>query len=97
MAWVLSGAVIKENRGLLGNLVVGKPEAIRAFSDEDVEYLAPLLVEELTRAASDQQLGFRVGQTGTPVESTKGSLYAYGRSLPNLSTLFLSPLVEFSG
>ena len=97
MAWVLSGAVIKENRGLLVNLVVGKPEAIRAFRDEDVEYLAPLLVEELTRAASDQQLGFRVGQTGTPVESTKGSLYAYGRSLPNLSTLFLSPLVEFSG
>ena len=86
MAWVLSGMVGKENRGLLGNLVAGKPEAVRAFRDEG-----------FTGAASDQQIGFRVGQTGSPAESTKGSLYAYGRSLPNLSPLFLSPLVEFSG
>ena len=34
---------------------------------------------------------------GGPAESTTGSLYAYGRSLTNLSPLFLSPLVEFSG
>jgi hypothetical protein len=96
MGRVLSGGV-KENRGFLGILVAGKPEAVRAFRDEDVEYLAPLLVEGITRAASDQQVGFRVVQTRTPVESTKGSLYAYGWSLPNLSPLFLSPLVEFSG
>jgi hypothetical protein len=81
MARVLSGMVIKENRGVLGILVAGKPEAVRAIGDEDVEYLAPLLVEGLTRAASDQQVGFRVVQTRTPAESTKGSLYAYGRSL----------------
>jgi hypothetical protein len=81
MARVLRGVVVKEDRGLLGYLVASKPEAVRAFSDEDVEYLAPLLVEGLTRAASDQQVGFRVGQTGKPAESTKGSLYAYGRSL----------------
>ena len=47
----------------------------------DVEYLAPLLVEGLTRAAPDEQVGFRVVHTGTPEKSTKGSLYAYGRSL----------------
>ena len=81
MTRVLSGMVVKENRGVLGILVAGKPEAVRAFRDEDVEYLAPLLVEGLTRAASDQQVGFRVGQTRTQAESTKGSLYAYGRSL----------------
>jgi hypothetical protein len=97
MARVLTGVVVKENRGLLGNLVAGKPEAVRAFRDEDVEYLAPLLVEGHTRAASDQQVGFRVVQTRAPAESTKGSLYAYGRSRPNLSPLFLSPLVEFPG
>ena len=51
------------------------------FTVEDVECLAPCLVEGLTRAASDQQVGFRVVQTGAPAESTKGSLYAYGRSL----------------
>jgi len=91
MARVLRGVVVKEDHGLLGYLVAGKPEAVRAFKDEDVEYLAPLLVEGLTRAASDQQVGFRVVQTGTPAEPTdalydrrdsrKGSLYAYGRSL----------------
>ena len=81
MARVLRGVVVKEDHGLLGYLVAGKPEAVRAFRDEDVEYLAPLLVEGLTKAASDQQVGFRVGQTGTSAESAKGSLYVYGRSL----------------
>ena len=81
MARVLRGVVVKENRGFLGILVAGKPEGVRVFRDEDVEYLAPLLVEGLTRAASDEQVGFRVIQTGAHTESTKGSLYAYGRSL----------------
>ena len=81
MAQILRGVVVKENRGFLQDLVAGKPAAVRAIGDEDVEYLAPLLVEGLTKAASDQQVGFRVVHTGAPAESTKGSLYAYGRSL----------------
>src|SRR6267143_5751786 len=81
MARVLRGVVVKENRGFLGILAAGKPEAVRVFRDEDVEYLAPLLVEGLARAASDQQVGFRLVQTVAPAESTKGWLYAYGRSL----------------
>ncbi len=112
MARVLRGVLVKDGRGAMGNLVAGKQEAVRAFGDEDVEYLAPLLVEGLTRAASDQQVGFHVMQIGAPIssqsvgpvfcwssvrfpgtcsseqppgpgsaESTKGSLYAYGRSL----------------
>ncbi len=52
----------------------GKPEAVRAFGDEDVEYLAPLLVEGLTRAASDQQVGFRVVQVSAPIHSQSGGL-----------------------
>ena len=59
-ARVLSGVVVKENRDVLGMLVAGKPEAVRVFRDKDVDYLAPLLVEGLTRAAADQQVGFRV-------------------------------------
>ena len=91
MARVLRGVVVQDNGAFFKNLVSGKPEAVRAFKEEDVEYLAPLLVEGLTRAASDQQVGFQVIQTGTPAEPTdalydrrdsrKGSLYAYGRSL----------------
>ncbi|MBK5280550.1 MAG: hypothetical protein JJE16_00520 [Nitrospiraceae bacterium] len=112
MARVLRGVVLKDSRGLLENLVAGKSETVRAFGDKDIEYLAPLLVEGLTRAASDQQVGFSVVQIDAstspksvgpvfcsssvrfpgvcsseqppgeaPAESTKGSLYAYGRSL----------------
>jgi len=112
MARVLRGVVVEDSRGLLGSLVAGKSETVRAFGDKDIDYLAPLLVEGLTRAAPDQQVGFSVVQIDTPIspksvgpvfcsssvrfpgvclseqqpgeapeESTKGSLYAYGRSL----------------
>ena len=114
MARVLRGVVVQDSRGVLGKLTANanKPEAVRAFGDEDVEYLAPLLVAGLTRAASDQQVGFHVIQSsaptpsqsggltfclsdlrspgvceseqpqgGTSVETTGGSLYAYGQSL----------------
>lgn len=68
MARVLRGVVVKESRGVLGNMVAtNKPEAVRAFGDEDVEYLAPLLVEGLTKAAADQQVGFRVIQVSAPI------------------------------
>ena len=70
MARVLRGVVIKEGRGSLGYLSPGKPAAGRVFAEEEVEYLTPLLTEGLKRAASDQQVGFRVvqssAQTATP-------------------------------
>lgn len=80
MARVLRGVAAKENRGLFGNLIIGRPEAVRVFRDEDVGFLAPLLVEGLARAASDQQVGFRVVQPEV-TESTRGSLYASRQSL----------------
>jgi hypothetical protein len=81
IARVLRGVHIKENRGFLISAIAGKQEAVRVLRDEDVEFLAPLLVEGLARAASDQQVGFRFGRTGAPAEWKQGSLYAYGRSL----------------
>jgi hypothetical protein len=81
MARVLRGVNIKENRGFLVNAIAGKQEAVRVMRDEDVEFLAPLLVEGLARAASDQQVGFRFGQAGARAEWKQGSLYAYGQSL----------------
>lgn len=90
MARVLRGVAVKEDRGLFGNIIIGRPAAVRAFRDEDILFLAPLLAEGLTRAASDQQVGFRVIQPGMS-ELTKGSLYAYGRSL-YLTVPWLIPL-----
>lgn len=90
---VLRGLRIKPTQRALQTLIVGEPEAIRVFADEDVSYLAPLLAEGLARAASDQQVGFRVSTISptmdssepvpqyAPGESVSGSLYAYGRSL----------------
>jgi hypothetical protein len=94
MARVLRGVAVKENRELLGRLILGKQEAVSAFRDEDVQFLAPLLVEGLTRAASDQKVGFRVVQTGMTWESITGSLYAYGQSL-YLTIPWLIPLSQY--
>lgn len=69
MARVLRGVVVKDGRGGLGNLASGKSEAIRAFGNEDVEYLTPLLIEGLTKAAADQQIGFRVVKIIEPIQS----------------------------
>ena len=76
MARILRGVVVKESRGFLGILVATKPEAVRAFRDEDVEFLTPLLVEGLTRAAADQQVGFRVVQISAPInpQSSRATL-----------------------
>ncbi|MGH7148304.1 MAG: hypothetical protein ACREIJ_10460, partial [Nitrospiraceae bacterium] len=74
MARVLRGVVVKDSKGFLANLVANKSETLRAFGDEDVEYLAPLLVEGLTRAASDQQVGFRVVQNGAPITPQPGGV-----------------------
>ena len=70
MARVLRGVVVKDSRGVvLGNLIPGKTVVDRAFEDKDVEYLAPLLVAGLARAASDQQVGFRVVQADKAANS----------------------------
>jgi hypothetical protein len=90
MARVLRGVVVKGDRGPFGNLIIGRPRAIPAFRDEEIHFLAPLLVEGLTRAASDQQVGFRVIRSGMN-DLAKGSLYAYGRSL-YLTVPWLTPL-----
>lgn len=65
MARVLRGVVVKDSRGVSKNSAGDKAEAVRAFGDDDIGYLAPLLVEGLTRAAADQQIGFRVVQVAS--------------------------------
>jgi hypothetical protein len=76
MARTLRGVLIKEGRGALGYLHPGKPEAARVFADEEVEYLTPLLTEGLKRAASDQQVGFRIVQSSTKTAaSSAGAVF----------------------
>ena len=81
MARVLHGVVVKDNRGVLGKLIASKAETVRAFGNEDVEYLAPLLVEGLAKAAPDQQVGFRVVQVGAQVSPQSGGLVVCSSSV----------------
>ena len=85
MARVLRGVILKDGRGVVGSLASGKPETIRVFGDDDIEYLAPLLVEGLTRAASDQQVGFHIVKHSTPARS------------PSAGTVFCLSDVRFPG
>lgn len=66
LARVLRGISIKEHQGLLQDFLAGQPPIVSAFSEDEILYLAPLLTDGLSRAASDQQVGFRLIQTGPP-------------------------------
>ena len=74
MTRVLRGVVVKDTGGVLGSLVGSKPQTMQVFGNEDVEYLAPLLADGLARAASDQQVGFRIVQVSEPVSPQSGGL-----------------------
>jgi hypothetical protein len=67
---VLSGILIRNNEPAAAS--TSSPS--RAFAGSDIGYLAPLISENLRRATSDQQVGFRMGDVA-------GVVYAYGRSL----------------
>ena len=94
MTRVLRGVAVKGDRGPFGNLIIGR-SIVRAFTDEDVQFLAPLLAEGLAKAASDEQVGFSVVQPGM-VELTRGSLYVYRQSL-YLTVPWLTPLSGHGG
>src|SRR5215203_1143705 len=101
LARVLKGILVKEDQGLLRNLVAGQPSMTPAFTEPEIRYLAPLIADAFAKAAPDQQVGFRLVQSGsglsqsvgagvnsspseagmTHMETSRGSLYAYGRSL----------------
>ena len=66
IALVLRGVLVRSDLGIVQNLVAGRSETLRAFSDDNVAYLAPLISDGLTRAAADQQVGFRIEQIGPP-------------------------------
>lgn len=65
LAQVLRGFSVAEKQGLLQDLLAGQPTAVAVFSEDEILYLAPLIAEGLSRAAPDQQIGFRLDRSGT--------------------------------
>ena len=88
LAQVLKGLEVQDQeRGLL-KLFGGAPAPIPVFSDDEIQFLAPLLAEGLRKAAPNERIEYRVQTTlegslleSAVTETTTGSLYAYGRSL----------------
>lgn len=96
IAGVLRGIHVRNEQGLLQELLAGSGQDRRVFSEEEISYFAPLISDGLAHAAPDQQIAFQVVQpasvnsansrspetnTKRTSVSTRASLYAYGRSL----------------
>ena len=69
-------------------MIAGPSSPVPVFSDDQIQFLAPLLAEGLRTAAPDQRIEYRVQATykgyaleSSTTETTAGSLYAYGRQL----------------
>lgn len=82
VARVLRGLQVQEQQRLLQTLVTGASIPVRAFSDEDTEFLASHIATALSQATALQLVGFRVlHTTGAGTETTGGELYLDGHSL----------------
>jgi hypothetical protein len=59
----------------------GGSKPMRIFSDEDAEFLSPLLAQGLSKAKPEQLVGFRVSSSaGSGSEPTTGSIYVQNGS-----------------
>ncbi len=87
IAQVLRGVMVLDERIALSSLLSDQPRTTRVFSEEEIAFLTPLLVTAFTRAAPDQQIGFRIVARGAPSYSTRAGA-GLGSSEPPLA---LSP------
>jgi len=72
------------NDGMSGSsrMSAGGSKPMRIFSDEDVEFLSPLLAQGLSKAKPEQLVGFRVSSSaGSGSEPTAGSIYVQKESI----------------
>ena len=88
IAQVLKGLEVQDQERGLQKILGGMSAPIPVFSDDQIQFLAPLLAEGLRTATPDQHIGYRVETThkgsfleSSTTETTTGSLYAYGRQL----------------
>ena len=88
IAQVLKGIEVQDQERGLQKILRGMSAPTPVFSDDQIQFLAPLLAEGLRTATPDQRIGYRVETThkgsfleSSTTETTTGSLYAYGRQL----------------
>ncbi len=88
IAQVLKGMAVQDQERGIQRLLAGRSSPVPVFSDDQIQFLAPLLAEGLRTAAPTEGVAYRVQTTregsileSSITETTAGSLYAYGRQL----------------
>jgi hypothetical protein len=56
----LQGVIARDESTTMQKVFAKTPPGLRAFSDEDIRFIAPYISSALAQAAPDQQVGFRV-------------------------------------
>jgi hypothetical protein len=85
IARTLSGVMVSERKTALQTAFPKPSSAGRAFSDEDVRFLAPVLTAALRQAAPDQQVGFQVRNYPSALSYSSKSGAGVGSSDPLLA------------
>jgi hypothetical protein len=83
IAKILKG-IYRNNDDMTGSskMSAGGSTPMRIFSDEDTEFLSPLLAQGLSKAKPEQFVGFRVSSSaGSGAEPTTGSIYVHKGSI----------------
>jgi len=76
MAKVLKGLYRNDDMSGSSRMSAGGSKPMRMFSDEDAEFLSPLLAQGLSKANPEQLVGFRISSSaGSGSEPTTGSIY----------------------
>lgn len=77
VARLLRGVQVQTKAGASPTSPASRPKTVRLFSDEEIEFLAPLLSTALARATPDQRVGFSVVRPAAQgAGATEGTLYA---------------------
>ena len=82
MAKVIKGLYSDDSLSGSSRMSAGGSKSMRIFSDEDAEFLSPLLAQGLSKAKPEQVVGFRVpSSAGSGFEPTTGSIYVQKGSI----------------
>jgi len=79
---LVKGVYSEDSQNGSSRMSAGGGRPMRVFSDEDAEFLAPLLAQGLSKAKPEQLVGFRVSSSaGSGSEPTAGSMYVQRGSI----------------
>ena len=82
MIKVVKGMYRNEDMNGSSKMSAGGSKPMRVFSDEDAEFLSPLLTQSLAKAKPEQIVWFRTSSSaGSGSEPTTGSLYVHKGSI----------------